>query len=77
MEQTPLLSRGGESRGCKASTGVVLIKKIHLLTYTTPALRATPPLLRRGACSFARPSPRFARSLFRFIATRSGTTSAG
>jgi len=48
--QTPLLSRGGESRG-EASTGVVLAKEINILTTTTPALRATPPRLRRGACS--------------------------
>jgi len=48
--QAPLLSRGGESRG-EASTGVVLAKKINLLTNTTPALRATPPRLRRGICS--------------------------
>jgi len=30
---------------------VVLVKRIHLLTNTTPALRATPPRLRRGISS--------------------------
>ena len=40
-------SRGGESRG-KASAGVVLFKKGYVLANTTPALRATPPRLRRG-----------------------------
>ncbi len=31
-----------------AAAGVVLVKKIILFTNTTPALRATPPRLRRG-----------------------------
>jgi len=42
-----------EKRNCEATKiradGVVLVKFHHIfLTNTTPALRATPPLLRRG-----------------------------
>jgi hypothetical protein len=40
----PRLGQGGVPR----SGGVVDIKKINLLINTTPALRATPPHLRRG-----------------------------
>jgi hypothetical protein len=38
-----------EGRAEQSEAGVVLFNKINLLINTTPALRATPPHLRRGA----------------------------
>src|SRR5215831_19646705 len=38
-----------EGRAERSEAGVVLFNKISLLINTTPALRATPPRLRRGA----------------------------
>ena len=46
-----------EKRICEATIvradGVVLVKLSNFMTSTTPALRATPPLLRRGHFSYS------------------------
>ena len=51
--KSPLLSRGGEA-ALKAQTDGAGLIPTYFLTNTTPALRATPPLLRRGLYSLVR-----------------------
>jgi hypothetical protein len=46
-EQLPSSAEEGKAEAA-AEAGVVLFNKINLLINTTPALRATPPQLRRG-----------------------------
>jgi hypothetical protein len=48
-EQLPSSVEEGKAETA-AEAGVVLFNKINRLINTTPALRATPPHLRRGVC---------------------------